>query len=212
MRSLLLLRSFFFFNDTATTEIYPLSLHDALPIYDDRVPSDAGPIRPNHADRQHRRRATVVHPESARPRSPPRPMMVRVHVVALAFPVLLIGCNESGQLPEIKQIGVFMQSAGTLVEMPKLGTLGTSYGPRLYPELPDYGIPVVPDVGSMYVNIPDFPISTLKGIEWHGYRLGGNGSVGSPSTATPQDWKTVRVTSEQTKAPGLFKGGVSAAD
>src|SRR5256885_3410788 len=27
-----LLRSFFFFNDTATTEIYTLSLHDALPI------------------------------------------------------------------------------------------------------------------------------------------------------------------------------------
>src|SRR3989442_15450075 len=25
--------SFFFFNDTATTEISPLSLHDALPIY-----------------------------------------------------------------------------------------------------------------------------------------------------------------------------------
>src|SRR5258705_11327487 len=25
--------SFFFFNDPATTEIYPLSLHDALPIY-----------------------------------------------------------------------------------------------------------------------------------------------------------------------------------
>src|SRR3989442_4640870 len=24
---------FFFFNDTATTEIYPLPLHDALPIY-----------------------------------------------------------------------------------------------------------------------------------------------------------------------------------
>src|SRR3712207_9203376 len=27
---------FFFFNDTATTEIYTLSLHDALPIYNDR--------------------------------------------------------------------------------------------------------------------------------------------------------------------------------
>src|SRR2546430_5617542 len=27
-----MLRSFFFFNDTATTEIYTLSLHDALPI------------------------------------------------------------------------------------------------------------------------------------------------------------------------------------
>src|SRR2546430_14880307 len=26
---------FFFFNDTATTEIYTLSLHDALPIYDE---------------------------------------------------------------------------------------------------------------------------------------------------------------------------------
>src|SRR2546429_5733858 len=31
--SLRLLCSFFFFNDTATTEIYTLSLHDALPIY-----------------------------------------------------------------------------------------------------------------------------------------------------------------------------------
>src|SRR3712207_7455785 len=31
-----LLSSFFFFNDTATTEIYTLSLHDALPIWLDR--------------------------------------------------------------------------------------------------------------------------------------------------------------------------------
>src|SRR5690242_21220127 len=31
--SLTLLLIFFFFNDTATTEIYTLSLHDALPIY-----------------------------------------------------------------------------------------------------------------------------------------------------------------------------------
>src|SRR5256885_7207878 len=29
---------FFFFNDTATTEIYTLSLHDALPIYSPRRP------------------------------------------------------------------------------------------------------------------------------------------------------------------------------
>src|SRR2546422_4243707 len=33
MRSPPLIFSFFFFNDTATTEIYTLSLHDALPIY-----------------------------------------------------------------------------------------------------------------------------------------------------------------------------------
>src|SRR2546430_4107264 len=32
--------SFFFFNDTATTEIYTLSLHDALPIY--RGPDELG--------------------------------------------------------------------------------------------------------------------------------------------------------------------------
>src|SRR5215469_18697786 len=31
------LRIFFFFNDTATTEIYTLSLHDALPIRRDHV-------------------------------------------------------------------------------------------------------------------------------------------------------------------------------
>src|SRR2546430_9933664 len=34
---------FFFFNDTATTEIYTLSLHDALPIY---------PARSQEADRR----------------------------------------------------------------------------------------------------------------------------------------------------------------
>jgi len=30
---------FFFFNDTATTEIYTLSLHDALPISRDPAPA-----------------------------------------------------------------------------------------------------------------------------------------------------------------------------
>src|SRR2546429_8601067 len=33
MSGLKLKPAFFFFNDTATTEIYTLSLHDALPIY-----------------------------------------------------------------------------------------------------------------------------------------------------------------------------------
>src|SRR5256885_9298884 len=32
---------FFFFNDTATTEIYPLSLHDALPISRPRLAGEA---------------------------------------------------------------------------------------------------------------------------------------------------------------------------
>src|SRR5256885_9710145 len=37
---------FFFFNDTATTEIYTLSLHDALPIYAARVLDRATYERP----------------------------------------------------------------------------------------------------------------------------------------------------------------------
>ena len=37
---LLFLSLVFFFNDTATTEIYTLSLHDALPIYIDFLTED----------------------------------------------------------------------------------------------------------------------------------------------------------------------------
>src|SRR5439155_21745498 len=37
----ILLPSFFFFNDTATTEIYTLSLHDALPISHKSAPQTA---------------------------------------------------------------------------------------------------------------------------------------------------------------------------
>src|SRR3712207_8421523 len=36
----------FFFNDTATTEIYTLSLHDALPISRDSVGVGLGAVRP----------------------------------------------------------------------------------------------------------------------------------------------------------------------
>src|SRR5947207_14766604 len=45
LRHLLILSSsyyFVFFNDTATTEIYTLSLHDALPICGERTGGDAG--------------------------------------------------------------------------------------------------------------------------------------------------------------------------
>src|SRR3712207_8601865 len=35
----------FFFNDTATTEIYTLSLHDALPIFDRHRPPGQRPVR-----------------------------------------------------------------------------------------------------------------------------------------------------------------------
>src|SRR5436305_13116343 len=47
---------YFFFNDTATTEIYTLSLHDALPIYlfnnliqrNQSAAFSSGKVRPNH--------------------------------------------------------------------------------------------------------------------------------------------------------------------
>ena len=122
------------------------------------------------------------------------------------------GCHTATKVPEITRTGVFIQSGDDLLEIPKLGTLGSVYGPRLYPEIPDDSIPVVSDVGPIYVNVPDVPAASLKGIEWHGYRLGGNGSVGSRSTATPQDWKSVAIVAEPTSTAGVFKVVVSAAD
>src|SRR5690349_23918488 len=41
---MLTISAFFFFNDTATTEIYTLSLHDALPIYQYRMNRQRGRI------------------------------------------------------------------------------------------------------------------------------------------------------------------------
>src|SRR5260221_12871405 len=50
---------FFFFNDTATTEIYTLSLHDALPIYRAWLPKA---VRADHAlDVSARHRGGVAH-------------------------------------------------------------------------------------------------------------------------------------------------------
>src|SRR2546430_13248035 len=47
---------FFFFNDTATTEIYTLSLHDALPIYRPRSPGFRLGRQPEPRDRSDARR------------------------------------------------------------------------------------------------------------------------------------------------------------
>ena len=135
-----------------------------------------------------------------------------IHRLALVLLLTVTGCHKAGEIPEIKKTGLFTESAGNLVEIPRLGTLGNTYGPRLYPEIPDYDIPAMPDVGPIYVNMPDLAVSSLKGIEWHGYRLGGNASAGRPSTATPQDWKSVAIVSEPTKTPGVFKVVVGAAE
>src|SRR5258708_13468429 len=61
--------AFFFFNDTATTEIYALSLHDALPISSPRAPttsiscrSASGP-RPRAADRSEEHTSELQSPD-----------------------------------------------------------------------------------------------------------------------------------------------------
>src|SRR5256885_11665802 len=54
VRTCLVVCFFFFFNDTATTEIYTLSLHDALPIWPGRAARDPprhGRQRPAHRGR-----------------------------------------------------------------------------------------------------------------------------------------------------------------
>src|SRR2546422_7040553 len=56
---------FFFFNDTATTEIYTLSLHDALPISPRRracstscAPSSCRTVTPRHCRKRRDRKST----------------------------------------------------------------------------------------------------------------------------------------------------------
>src|SRR3712207_6937323 len=65
---------FFFFNDTATTEIYTLSLHDALPIWKTGASSSVGRITA-HAAAFQRRSATTAMPASIRA----MPGMVKNH-------------------------------------------------------------------------------------------------------------------------------------
>src|SRR2546430_15253258 len=52
---------FFFFNDTATTEIYTLSLHDALPICQRSISNEIGP--PADRDQQPCVREGLVLPD-----------------------------------------------------------------------------------------------------------------------------------------------------
>ena len=130
----------------------------------------------------------------------------------LALLLLAAGCSRFSGMPEIKQPGVFIEADGYLVEIPKLGTLGWTYGPRVYPELAEYNIPTVSKITPIYVNLPELATATLKGIEWRGYRLGGNASPDTASSATVQDWKAVPIKKEPTNMPGVFKITVAAAD
>src|SRR3712207_7161768 len=65
---------FFFFNDTATTEIYTLSLHDALPISDSCAGSGSAPqsrcriFRAGGCTRPRQPKSSCRRPPASRPR------------------------------------------------------------------------------------------------------------------------------------------------
>src|SRR5260370_33773098 len=60
--------SFFFFNDTATTEIYTLSLHDALPIWPPKARTSRPSSRPTgtHAKRTSSSSGVSAHSDASR--------------------------------------------------------------------------------------------------------------------------------------------------
>src|SRR2546425_7171400 len=102
MRLMLNQALFFFFNDTATTEIYTLSLHDALPIY--------GP-RPRH-ERVHGlrepREIRILHHELHRLAEPERPGAVRSEehtseLQSLAYLVCRLLLEKKKKKQEIEQ-------------------------------------------------------------------------------------------------------------
>src|SRR2546430_9531033 len=59
---------FFFFNDTATTEIYTLSLHDALPIFRRGSPRERGGVKGRFGTHRNRVTPLPVLPLSSVPR------------------------------------------------------------------------------------------------------------------------------------------------
>src|SRR4028119_62991 len=68
----------FFFNDTATPEIYPLSLHDALPIFPPRDPSPRVPGRPSAGPNGRRSGAPVLPDRKSGSAGMPRPISYAV--------------------------------------------------------------------------------------------------------------------------------------
>src|SRR2546422_4069061 len=80
MFSILSVYYFFFFNDTATTEIYTLSLHDALPIYA-RADGDPGVLGLLPRERLERERVAVQHVGVHRSEEHTSELQSRLHLV-----------------------------------------------------------------------------------------------------------------------------------
>src|SRR5256885_16629383 len=79
--------AFFFFNDTATTEIYPLSLHDALPI---SAPHGESPARGRPRGRRPRAAAPPHRLSTARTPYPAAPARSEEHTSELQSPCNLV--------------------------------------------------------------------------------------------------------------------------
>src|SRR5579883_111649 len=103
-----LLVSFFFFNDTATTEIYTLSLHDALPIFTNRKTSacptsfrtprmPAGTRSEEHTSELQSRENLVCRLllEKKKENTPKPPIIKKILLLALAIPQpwTLVSCH-----------------------------------------------------------------------------------------------------------------------
>src|SRR5690348_17652382 len=82
----------FFFNDTATTEIYTLSLHDALPICSRPATPGSGRIASRCTCSTAARTSTrpTPHAASASSRSTPSPTRSEEHTSELQSPVHLV--------------------------------------------------------------------------------------------------------------------------
>src|SRR3989442_5363922 len=72
---------FFFFNDTATTEIYTLSLHDALPIFDDRCRREPGRRAPRWGGHSRGAPRDCGHPSEGRSEEHTSELQSRPHLV-----------------------------------------------------------------------------------------------------------------------------------
>src|SRR2546430_14021342 len=135
---------FFFFNDTATTEIYTLSLHDALPILKLEVPLVAGvalvpaPDLHGRAGVAHQRRDRGAHTatgDAVRPigraRSPhssprPGPRVVPFRVEPLrAQRNLTVGAQRAASAREV--------SVGEEVAKPRVRQVLLDAAPHLFP-------------------------------------------------------------------------------
>src|SRR2546422_4162000 len=105
------LATFFFFNDTATTEIYTLSLHDALPIsqFDEADITDLEAFR----------KAQTVETEKQGFKLTMLAFMIKACVTALRqYPVFNSSLDRSGESIVIKKyfhIGVAVDTPGGLV-------------------------------------------------------------------------------------------------